>query len=213
MARVKADRKSQWESFCKKGIQDAVVRILSRKGAEGLTMERVAAEAGVAKGTLYVYYKDKKQLLESVKEASLAPMRAELHQILDGGLPPVQKIGRFVERHLGYFDEHREFFRVLLWDRQLADTRMRRQQSDPFRTFVEKIAGILREGVRARAIRPLDPVKVAAMLLEADIAMIAQRLLLESPGSVEEDAHMLTDVFMNGISLPSPRRAARPPRP
>lgn len=213
MARVKADRKSQWESFCKKGIQDAVVRILSRKGAEGLTMERVAAEAGVAKGTLYVYYKDKKQLLESVKEASLAPMRQELFGILDGELPPVQKIGRFVERHLSYFDEHREFFRVLLWERQLAETRLRRQQSDPFRTYVEKIAGVLRDGVRARAIRPLDPVKVAAMLIEADIAMIAQRLLLESPGSVEEDARMLTDVFMNGISSLSPKRAARPPRP
>ncbi len=213
MARAKSDRKSQWESFCKKGIQDAVVRILSRKGAEGLTMERVAAEAGVAKGTLYVYYKDKKELLESVKEASMAPMRQELFGILDGELPPVQKIGRFVERHLSYFDEHREFFRVLLWERQLAETRLRRQQSDPFRTYVDKIARVLREGVRARAIRPLDPVKVAAMLIEADIAMIAQRLLLESPGSVEEDARMLTDVFMNGISSPPPKRAARPPRP
>ena len=213
MARAKSDRKSQWESFCKKGIQDAVVRILSRKGAEGLTMERVAAEAGVAKGTLYVYYKDKKQLLESVKEASMAPMRQELFGILDGELPPVQKIGRFVERHLSYFDEHREFFRVLLWERQLAETRLRRQQSDPFRTYVDKIARVLREGVRARALRPLDPVKVAAMLIEADIAMIAQRLLMESPGSVEEDARMLTDVFMNGISSPSLKRAARPPRP
>ena len=201
MARARAARKNQWESFCKKGIQDAVVRVLSADGAKGLTMERVAREAGVAKGTLYVYFKDKKQLLQSVKEESMAPMRRELFGILDGDLPPVEKLRRFVLRHLSYFDEHREFFRVLLWERQIAETNLRRQQSDPFRTYVVKIAAVLREGARAKILRPLDPVKVAAVLIEADIAMIAQRLLMDSPGSVEEDARMLTDVILNGLSL------------
>jgi len=201
VARERANRKSQWESFCKKGIQDAVVRVLSADGTKGLTMERVAREAGVAKGTLYVYFKDKKQLLHSVKEESMAPMRRELFEILDGDLPPLEKLRRFVVRHLSYFDEHREFFRVLLWDRQLAETNLRRQQSDPFRTYVEKIAAVLREGASAKAFRPLEPVKVAAVLIEADIAMIAQRLLTDTPGSVEEDARMLTDLIMNGLSL------------
>ena len=179
------------------------MRVLSADGARGLTMERVAREAGVAKGTLYVYFKDKKQLLQSVKEESLAPMRRELFGILDGDLPPVEKLRNFVARHLSYFDEHREFFRVLLWDRQLAETNLRRQQSDPFRTYVEKIAAVLREGASAKVFRPLDPVKVAAVLIEADIAMIAQRLLTDAPGSVEEDARMLTDLITNGLS---PRR-------
>jgi AcrR family transcriptional regulator len=120
---------------------------------------------------------------------------------LDGDLPPVEKLRMFVLRHLSYFDEHREFFRVLLWERQIAETHLRRQQSDPFRTYVEKIAAVLREGARAKILRPLDPVKVAAVFIEADIAMIAQRLLMDSPGSVEEDARMLTDVILNGLSL------------
>jgi len=201
VARERANRKSQWESFCKKGIQDAVVRVLSADGTKGLTMERVAREAGVAKGTLYVYFKDKKHLLHSVKEESMAPMRRELFGILDGDLPPVEKLRQFMMRHLGYFDEHREFFRVLLWERQIAETNLRRQQSDPFRTYVEKIAAVLREGASAKAFRPLEPVKVAAVLIEADIAMIAQRLLTDTPGSVEEDARMLTDLIMNGLSL------------
>lgn len=201
MARARANRKSQWESFCKKGIQDAVVRVLSADGTKGLTMERVAQEAGVAKGTLYVYFKDKKQLLHSVKEESLAPMRRELFGILDGDLPPVEKLSQFMMRHLSYFDEHREFFRVLLWDRQIAETNLRRLQSDPFRNYVEKIAAVLREGARAKVLRPMDPMKVAAVLIEADIAMIAQRLLMDSPGSVEEDARMLTDIILNGLSM------------
>jgi AcrR family transcriptional regulator len=193
-------RKSEWEALCRRGIQDAVVRILSRDGAQALTMERVAAEAGVAKGTLYLYFRDKKQLLASVKEESLSPMREELFAILDGQLPAREKLQQFVSRHLGYFDEHRDFFRVLLWDRQLAETTLRRQQSARFRAYMDKLAGAFREGSQAGVFRPLDPFKLAAMLIEADVAMIAQRLLQEAPAPVEEDARMLLDVFLNGIS-------------
>ena len=187
-------------ALCRRGIREAAVRILSRAGAEGLTMEKLAAEAGVAKGTLYLYYRDKKELLESVKEESLKPMREELAEVLDGGLPPQDKIRQFVFRHLGYFDKNRDFFRVLLWDRQFAQAYFRHKQGSHHRTSVPKVAKVLEDGLRSGAFRPMNTVSVAAMLIESDIVVIAQRLHEEVPGPVEEDAKMLLDVFLNGIS-------------
>lgn len=183
--------------------------IISRDGASGLTMERVAAEAGVAKGTLYVYYKNKKELLESVKEASMRPMREELFAILDGSLPPGQKVRCFIERHLGYLDANRDFFRVLLWDRQIAEEHLRRHRSERYQSYVDRISRVLREGMRLDLFRTLDPVKVAAMLIEADMAMIAQRLSIEAPGPVEQDAEFLFDMFTRGIS----KTEAKAPKP
>jgi len=187
-------------SLCRRGIREAAVRIFCREGGEGLTMEKLAAEAGVAKGTLYLYYRDKKELLESVKEESLKPLREELAEVLDGGLPPQDKIRQFVLRHLGYFDRNRDFFRVLLWDRQLAQTYFLHKQGTHHRTSVPKVAKVLEEGRRSGAFRPMNAVTVAAMLIESDIVVIAQRLHEEVPGPVEEDAKMLLDVFLNGIS-------------
>lgn len=198
-------RKAEWEALCRRSMREAVVRILSKDGAEGLTMERVAAEAGVAKGTLYLYYRDKKALLEAVKEESFRPMRDELAAILAGPLPPRDKIGVFVTRHLGYFDEHRGFLRVLLWDRQLSGAYLSRQQNSEYRGTVQRIRGVLEAGVRDGSFRPMDPGKVAAMLIESDIVMIAYRLLEESPGPLEKDAQMVLDVFFNGIAT---RRAS-----
>lgn len=179
--------------------------IISRDGTSGLTMERVAAEAGVAKGTLYVYYKNKKELLESAKEASMKPMREELFAILDGSLPPDQKIHRFIERHLGYLDTNRDFFRVLLWDRQMVEAHLKRHQSERYRSYVDRIARVLQEGTRLGLFRPLDSVKVSAMLVEADMAMIAQRLWSENPAAVEEDAELLFDMFTRGIAADAAR--------
>lgn len=208
----RAETKTKWECFCRQGIQDAVVRLISREGTSALTMERVAAEAGVAKGTLYVYYKDKTQLLESVKEVSMRPMREELFAILEGGLPPDEKLKLFIGRHLGYLDSNRDFYRVLLWDRQIAEAHRKRHQTERYRAYMERIAKVLEEGMDLGIFRRLDAYKMAAMLMEADMAVISQRLWSEKPDSVEEDAALLFDILIHGIAVHATGEAKPPAR-
>ncbi len=202
--------RSEREARRRLAIQEAVVRILSRRGAPALTMARVAAEAGLAKGTLYLYFRDKKQLLQSVKEISFRPMRQELLGILEGPLRPHEKLRRFAARHFGYFDEHRDFFRVLLWDRQIGESGLRRQRSLPFRAYVEHLARVFAEGSRSGEFRKLDPTKVAVMFIEADVALLGQRLMQAKPRPVEEDADMLFEVFLNGVAARRDGKAKRP---
>lgn len=200
MASKPRQRKAEWDALCRRSIQDAVVRILSRTETGALTMARVAAEAGLAKGTLYLYFENKQQLLTAVKEEALRPLWEELLAIVEGSLPPVEKLERFVACHLGYFDRHRELFRVLLWDRQIAETTLRRQRSHPFRSHVERVARIFGEGIEAGLFRPVDPGALAAMLIEADIVTIGRRLAAEAPGAPEVEARLVVDLFLNGVA-------------
>ncbi len=203
------DRRSRWEALNRKAVHDAVVRILARDGSEALTMDHVASEAGMAKGTLYSYFKSKDELLEWVKDVSLEPLRHELAGILESDLPPDEKLRRFVSRQLGYFEEHRGFFRVLLWER-LASTAgfHKRRQDRRYLARVEQLAGVLREGERIELFRLLNPVKVAAFVMESAIALVGQRLSYDNPGPVEDDANLLAEVVLNGIARkPGPRRS------
>ena len=50
MPAKRQEPQSKWECFCRQGIQEAVVRLLSREGTSALTMERVVAEAGARQG-------------------------------------------------------------------------------------------------------------------------------------------------------------------
>jgi AcrR family transcriptional regulator len=190
----------QLESLARQEIQDAVIRILTRPGARGLTMEKVAMEAGMAKGTLYLYYKDKKQLIQSVKDASFNPLVEEILVILGGPLPPAERLTRAIARHVGYFDENRGFFRVLLWDRQLPGARARRDQSDRYRAYVLGVTRVLEEGMRSRAFKRLDAARLAPILIEATIAMIDTRLRRDDPGPVEDDVKLLREMILNGIA-------------
>jgi len=197
----KAERKRLFNQMTRTAIQEAVENLVTRTGIRRVTMDQVAAEAGVSKGCLYLHFRSKKELLESVKEANFKLLADQLQGILNGPLAPGRKIESFVHRMFGYFDEHRGLFRFLLEEREIAQSQVTRHKDSRYRSFVERIAGVLDDGVAAGFFRNFKSKKVASMFIEAMIAMSARRLLDEDPGPVEEDTRLLIEVFLRGIAL------------
>lgn len=57
-------------------IQEAAMRVIGRKGMNDATMADIAKEAGIAKGTIYLYFRDKESLFQELIRAMLAPLVA-----------------------------------------------------------------------------------------------------------------------------------------
>ncbi len=74
MSKLKTERKRLFNQITQKAIQEAVVNLVTRTGTRKVTMDQVAAEAGMSKGCLYIHFRSKKELLESVKTASFKPL-------------------------------------------------------------------------------------------------------------------------------------------
>lgn len=197
-ARQIPDR-SLWQSFKRQSIQEAVIRLICREGLKSVTMERVAQEVGIAKGTVYLHYRDKQQLLDSVKESALAPLTAKIEEIMRGEGSPDRKLRAYCLRYLSYFDEHRDLFRIFLYEREVTRVQGSRFQSDRYRRMLQEVARVVREGIRNGLFRDVDPHNVAAMFIESNLAVVNQRLLTEKPSAVDEDAALVADVFLNGL--------------
>lgn len=197
-ARQLSDR-SLWQSFKRQSIQEAVIRLICREGLESVTMERVAQEVGIAKGTVYLHYQDKQELLEAVKESALAPMTAKIEEILRGDCSPDRKLRAYSLRYLSYFDEHRDLFRILVYEHEVTRVRGDRFQTDRYRRLLRETARVVRDGVRSGLFRDVDPQNVAAMFIESNLAVVNQRLLTEKPVPVEDDAALIADVFLQGL--------------
>ncbi len=193
-------RREFWERMTRQAIQEAVVRLVTHNGYLGFTMDQVAEEAGVAKGTLYLHFKGKEALLESVKELSLRPLRRELSAILDSNRSCRGKLEEFVTRKFAYFDEHRDLIRFLLEERRVAQLHRKRQGNDRYKEMLSKVASVLETGMKRKEFRAMDVRKVSAILMEASIAVIVQRLWDEAPEPWEDDARILIDVFLRGIA-------------
>ncbi|MFZ0482670.1 MAG: TetR/AcrR family transcriptional regulator [Desulfobacterales bacterium] len=201
MSKQKTERKLLFDQITRKAIQEAVVNLVTRTGTRKVTMDQVAAEAGLSKGCLYIHFRSKKELLESVKTERFKPLGDQLQEILNGSLTPNQKIESIVHRLFSYFDENRGLFRFLLEEREIAQSQAIRQKNSRYRNFVERIANVLDDGVASGLFRHMDSKKVASIFIEAMIAMTARRLLEETPGPLDEDARLLIQVLFRGIAL------------
>ena len=195
----KQERKRALEAFTRQGILDAAVGLLTREGIQGLTMDRVATEAGVAKGTLYVYFTNKEDILDAALEASFDPLIRESFALLEGDYVSDRKLEEFSLCQLRFFDKHRDLIRVLFFDRERIHSEKNHFANDRYQTFVQRIADVLDEGVRQGLFLSLDSMKVAAMFIEANMGMVMQRIHDGISGDVEKDAKQITDIFMGGL--------------
>ncbi len=188
-----------WQDFKRQSIQEAVIQLMCREGLGSVTMERVAQEVGIAKGTVYLHYRDKQTLLEAVKDSALTPLMERLDQLFASDLDPLRKLEAYSLRYLGYFDERRDLFRILIYEREVTRASGQRYRGDRYRHLVERSAGVIRAGIASGVFRDIDADKAAAMFVEANFAIMNQRLRGRGTEPVEDDARLISDIFLRGL--------------
>lgn len=188
-----------WQSFKRQSIQQAVIQLMCREGLPSVTMDRVAQEAGIAKGTIYLHYKDKQELLDDVKNSSLDPMITRMDEVFASDASPDRKLQTYSLRYLQYFDERRDLFRILLYEREVVGVQSSRFQGNRYKHLVDQTVRAIREGVKKRIFREVDERSIAVMFVEANLAIMNQRLMTDSPRPVEDDARIIADLFLSGL--------------
>lgn len=201
MARRKPSQTDHlWQSFKRQSIQQAVIQLMCREGLPSVTMDRVAQEVGIAKGTIYLHYRDKQELLDDVKHSSLDPMVAKMDEIFQSDALPEKKLQTYSLRYLTYFDERRDLFRILLYEREVTRVQSSRYQSDRYRHLVDGTAGVIRDGIKKGIFREIDDARgMAAMFVESNLTIMNQRITTDSPRPVEDDAQLISGLFIRGL--------------
>jgi TetR/AcrR family fatty acid metabolism transcriptional regulator len=186
-------------------LREAALQVFARKGYRNAVVEDVAAEAGVAKGTVYTYFDRKEELLGAVFEGHLEELRARQDEILESDRLPLEKIRAL---HHGFADllgEDDAFARVLLdiWTAGMQDPE---RFGIDFKTLYAEYRALVRqllEEAEAQGdIRTDLPQLTPAVLIGAIEGVLLQWVL--DPEGVEfpEAADDVIDVLYRGVRRP-----------
>lgn len=93
-----------------KQIIDAAVVVIAENGYHHAQVSKIAKQAGVADGTIYLYFKNKEDILISVFQEKMGLFVENLKKIISDGTTSSEKLLKMVENH----------FRVLATDHHLA---------------------------------------------------------------------------------------------
>jgi len=88
--------------------------VFARDGYHGVTMDDVAAEAGVTKPILYDHFPSKRELYLALLEADLAELRERVHAGLQTSTGNRERIRSSIRAYVEFVDEHAEGFQLLM---------------------------------------------------------------------------------------------------
>ncbi|WP_216829858.1 TetR/AcrR family transcriptional regulator [Alkalihalobacterium elongatum] len=87
-------------------IIDAAAKVFREKGYKEATLEDIANEVGMLKGSLYYYINKKEDLLYAVVERPLVEMTDSLKQIVNSSYTPTIKLEKALQNHIHAFDQY-----------------------------------------------------------------------------------------------------------
>jgi AcrR family transcriptional regulator len=108
------ERKEREKQRRRKEILDAAERVFFSKGVESATMDEVAAEAELSKGTLYLYFKNKNELLHGINERALEVLLKAFKKAVAKKGTGFEKVKALGESYYEYYKKHPDYFSLML---------------------------------------------------------------------------------------------------
>jgi AcrR family transcriptional regulator len=181
-------------------------------GVKKTTMQEIASDAGVAVGTLYLYFKDKDDLLVACTDEYIVRHRRQAEAILDSNAPAGEKLRRYVldrfrasqATRAGGHQPAAELFREVL--RVRPERRL-----DEGRMMAEYFVCILRQGLETGELYTDDPERDARVLLLSLAFLFPSALDQWAYAPNEEDALLVVDWFLQ-VWRQTSKRPAQPKR-
>ena len=187
-------------------ITDAAVEVFAERGFHQARISDIAKRAGVADGTIYLYFRNKEDLLLSIFEEKMDLLLAGLTTALDGVEDPEERVRRFAAFHFKQVRENRAVAEVLQVELRLSNKFLKEYRPEKLWAYLGVFGQIVREGqAQGRFRSEIDPfVNMWAFFGALD--EIAMQWVL-SGGSdrfeLESAAHQVADIFIRGMKTES----------
>lgn len=182
-------------------ILRAATQAFARHGFFHAQVADIAREAGVAAGTVYLYFRGKDDLLASVFERAMREAIDEGRAAVDASATPAERLRRIARLHLERIGRDRDLAVVFQVELRQSTKFMERFSSTHLRQYLGIIRQVIADGQAAGQFRrDLNPTIAAKILFGALDEMATNWMLSRRRYSLADQADVVTDLFLNGAS-------------
>ena len=185
-------------------ILDGVDVLLSKYGFRKMTMDDVARQVGIGKGTIYLHFPGKEELVLAHIDRIAERTAAGLRTIAESPAPAGERLRRMlVHRVLFRFDS------VLHYSQNLSDllssirSALLAHREAHFDNEAKVFAGVLREGDRAGVLDCPDPEATSVALIQSTNSLLPFNLSARELGHRDEleiKVGHVADLVVNGLA-------------
>ncbi|PSO47282.1 MAG: TetR/AcrR family transcriptional regulator [Cyanobacteria bacterium SW_9_44_58] len=203
--RQKTDYYSQ-KSSSEENVRDRVLktaqRLFANRGYDATTTKDLATEAGIAEGTLFRHFENKKAILVEVATEGWVEILTDLLTELSE-MGSYKAVAQVMKRRMFRLQENGELLRVCFFEAQFHPELRERIQSEVISKMTDVTEAFFETAMERGVYRRMNPRVVAQVFLGMfTIAGFSSDTIIESdapPHAMKEMAEGIADIFLNGV--------------
>jgi len=146
--------KTKTETDKRSRIIEASINVFAEKGFHSSRVSDIAKGAGVADGTIYLYFRNKEDLLLCIFEEKMEDLIVDLRAALQGVEEPIDRIRVFAEQHFLQLERYPALAQVFQVELRQSHTFLREYRPERLWEYLNIFGEIVEEGQRRGVIRP-----------------------------------------------------------
>jgi TetR/AcrR family fatty acid metabolism transcriptional regulator len=199
-----ADRAADRGNDKRERILAAAERVFARAGFFAARVSEIAREAGVADGTIYLYFKSKDDLLISLFESRMSLVNRTLGEAI-AGLPPRDALHAFIRTYFQLVHDEPNAAEVVTIELRQSSKFMKEYDNPRFADFLRLLGGVIAAGQEQGAFAATIPAHIAARMLFGVLDELATAWVLAgADGTFATPAHHATAAHdVSGATAPN----------
>jgi len=185
-------------------ILNAAIKVFAKNGFYATRVSEIASAAGVADGTIYLYFKNKDDVLISIFEEGIQRLLTILREVATSDEPVEQRITHIIELQLGLLEEQRDLAEVITVNLRQSSQLLKQYATPLFMEYIEVLAGVVAEGQKTGVFRKSLNARVVARALfgALDAILLTWALGEADPAALRKAASHCATLFLDGLRAP-----------
>ncbi|WP_296969495.1 TetR/AcrR family transcriptional regulator [Tepidanaerobacter sp. EBM-38] len=129
----------------KNQILEAAIQVFSKKGFEGSTTKEIAKKAKVSEGTIFRYFKTKKEILIHMLNILSEQTLFDFVEQIESGLEPQEAIKSLLKRHYRFIVNNQDLIKILVYEVQFHKDLKEKFYNDVLNRIIEFTTDIISE--------------------------------------------------------------------
>jgi AcrR family transcriptional regulator len=204
MLSVRKTKKDVVTEFRTAGILDAARAVFAKKGFHETTVDEIAEAAGVAKGTVYLYYRSKQDIYFEALRFGFKSLITALENEIQETAGVDRKLRAFIAAKLEYCETNHDFFKIYYSELGKIPIHPGAINSKFKALYFEQarlVESVLKAGAKEGVICKAAHNRTALAILDVIRGVVTERLLGWSKSTVDQDVDFIFNLIWKGISV------------
>lgn len=187
-------------------ILEGAAKLFAEYGYADTDTQVLADRLGVAKGTLYRYFRSKRQLFLAAVDRVMQRLRQEIDRSVAEVEDPLDKVARAARVFLDFCAAHPEFVELLIQERAQFKDRKKPTYFEHRDVHIERWRALFRSLIVAGRVRDVSPERITDVLSDLLYGTMFTNYFAGPRKPSEAQTQDILDIIFHGILSPTERR-------